>query len=332
MRIANLRNMLAACVFLSVIVCPAVGKIIYVNDDATGANNGTSWTDAYTDLQSAVATSISSDQIWVAAGTYKPGSSRYDSFQMKNGVGIYGGFAGNEDPNLFDPADRDFTTSETILSGDIGAVGNNTDNCYHVIYNQQGTTLDSGAVLDGFTITAGNANSSTYPDDRGGGMLNYDCNTSIATCTFSANSSLNYGGGMYNRDSSPKVSDCNFSDNDASYGGALFNWSSGPNVVSCSFKTNTARGGAVYNYDHSYPSFSYCIFNNNSGDYAGAVFSQDSNSAFFYCDFTNNSASESAGAIYNARSSPFLKNCLFANNTATNSIAQSTTGIIAARI
>ena len=67
MRIANPRNMLVACVFLSVIVCPAVGKIIHVNDDAGGANNGTSWTDAYTDLQSALSTSNFGDQIWVAA-------------------------------------------------------------------------------------------------------------------------------------------------------------------------------------------------------------------------------------------------------------------------
>jgi len=163
--------MLAACVFLSVIVCPVAGKIIYVNDDANGANDGTSWTDAYTDLQSALATSIYSDQIWVAGGIYKPGPMRSHSFQMKNGVGIYGGFAGNEDPNLFDPADRDFSTNETILSGDIGAVGNNTDNSYHVIYNQQETTLDSSAILDGFTITGGYAYGSGY--DFGGGICNY---------------------------------------------------------------------------------------------------------------------------------------------------------------
>ena len=78
--------------------------VVFVDASATGANDGTSWADAYADLQDALATAVSGDDIWVAAGTYKPTSTmdRTVSFVMVEGVGIYGGFAGNEDPATFD--------------------------------------------------------------------------------------------------------------------------------------------------------------------------------------------------------------------------------------
>ncbi len=68
----------------------------YVDADATGNNNGTSWTDAYTTFQSALTAASAGYEIWVAAGTYYPSvevggtGDRYQTFQMKNGVSIYG--------------------------------------------------------------------------------------------------------------------------------------------------------------------------------------------------------------------------------------------------
>ncbi|MHC4620932.1 MAG: right-handed parallel beta-helix repeat-containing protein, partial [Planctomycetota bacterium] len=292
MWIANLKNLLVACVFLSVIVCPAAGKIIYVNDDASGANNGTSWTDAYTDLQSALAAATSSDRIWVAAGSYTPGPLRSHSFEMKNGVGIYGGFAGNEDPNLFDPADRDFTANETILSGDIGVAGNNADNSYHVIYNQQGTTLDSSAILDGFTITGGNSYGGS--PGMGGGMLNYGtasypCSPTVINCIIYGNSAV-FGGGVSNFNyCSPTLANCIIYGNSAdSCGGGLYNGLyCSPIVTNCTFYDNSARnyGGGIHNEGYSPPVVTNCILWADSAamddEIRGSV---DSMPVVTYCD------------------------------------------------
>ena len=54
----------------------AQGQTIYVNQAATGANNGTSWTDAYVDLQVALNSIASSNRtVWVASGTYRPANT-----------------------------------------------------------------------------------------------------------------------------------------------------------------------------------------------------------------------------------------------------------------
>src|SRR6187399_2636952 len=75
----------------------------YVKASATGANNGTSWTDAFTTLQGALtaaATCPGITQVWVAAGTYLPTQTsinmsplypRHLAFNMRNGLAIFGG-------------------------------------------------------------------------------------------------------------------------------------------------------------------------------------------------------------------------------------------------
>ena len=69
---------------------------IYVNLNASGSGDGSSWDNAFTNLESALAAANSGDEIWVAKGTYKPGDTREDSFQLKDGGSIYGGFAATE--------------------------------------------------------------------------------------------------------------------------------------------------------------------------------------------------------------------------------------------
>ncbi len=144
-------------------ICCYGDNIIYVNPDANDPNsfhNGTSWLDAYIDLQEALHAGRTCGffQIWVAEGTYKPTKrsdigARAVSFELPSNVGIYGGFPNTGDPNWYD---RNWHTHITTLSGDVINLGDKSDNSYHLV-----KCVDvNNAVLDGFTITAGYANSS----------------------------------------------------------------------------------------------------------------------------------------------------------------------------
>ncbi|MCX5636975.1 MAG: right-handed parallel beta-helix repeat-containing protein, partial [Planctomycetota bacterium] len=243
---ANLKTWLVMAVFLSGMVGTSFGgKIIYVDANAVG-NNGSSWADAYKFLQDGLADAKSSAkpvEIRVAQGIYKPDEDtlhpngtgdRTAAFQLINGVTLKGGYAG---PRMSlsgaDPNSRDIKEYETILSGDIGIPSDKSDNCFHVFYHPEGLNLDDTAILDGFTITGGNADDDSWPDDCGGGMFNqYHNSPTVKDCTFTENSAY-AGGGMYNDySSSPTVEGCTFSENSATYGGGgMYNYKSSPTVA-----------------------------------------------------------------------------------------------------
>jgi predicted outer membrane repeat protein len=209
----------------------AEANIIYVDAEAKGLNNGGSWRNAFTDLQDALDEAEPLDQIWVAAGTYKPtrqfidGDPRSAAFQMVNGVAIYGGF--QPDEGITKLEDRDWVAHEAILSGDIGIEGDPADNSYHVFYTEDDLWLDGSAILDGFTITGGNANEPDYP----GGVC---------------------GGGMYSDHSLPTLNNISFVDNSADYGGALYvgaplTITEPLTLTNVTFVDNSAeRGGGAY--------------------------------------------------------------------------------------
>ena len=185
---------------------------IYVDQNATGANNGTSWANAYKDLQPALIAAVSGDTLRVAQGVYKPtaGYSRAPTFQLKNRVTLYGGYptgGGTRNP----------AANVTTLSGDIGTVGDNSDNSYHVV---TGRETDNTAVLDGFTITGGNA-SGGDPDDRGGGMYSKAGSPTVQNVIFTGNSATNDGGGMY-YDAGGTLTNVTFAGNAATNGGGMY--------------------------------------------------------------------------------------------------------------
>jgi hypothetical protein len=262
---------------------PHQAQLIFVAQTATGANDGTSWADAFTTLQPALDAAVSGDQIWVAEGTYKPtfeftpGNPRSVSFQMKNGVEIYGGFAGIESSL----EERDWATNRTILSGDLGIEGDISDNSYHVFFHPEGTVLDNSAILDGFTITGGNATGAWPPQYIGGGMVNINVSPTLANCTFSGNTASYGGGGMSNYNSSPILTNCAFKNNSGYGGGGMRNTSSSPVLTNCTFSGNTATSGAGIFNDSSSPRISNSIF---WGDTPDEIYNSTSSPVITYSD------------------------------------------------
>ncbi|MEM1093651.1 MAG: hypothetical protein AAGJ10_03530 [Bacteroidota bacterium] len=188
---------------------------IYVDADANGANNGTSWANAFTSLQSALAVATGSDEIWIAGGTYYPtsGSSRTISFTItgdQDGLKIYGGFAGTETQR----SQRDIGANQVVLSGDIGNPGSINDNSFHVVLFDGGTALGTSytanvttsTVLDGVIITNGHANGSNanaagagiFCDGRGSGNA---CSPTLSNVVVVGNIA-SVGAGLFNNGSS----------------------------------------------------------------------------------------------------------------------------------
>ncbi len=242
---------------------------------------------------------------------------RRAAFQLKNGVALYGGFDGTET----DLEERDWEANPTILSGDIGIEGDASDNAYHVFYHPDGTNLDNTAVLDGFTVTGGNADGDAQRNTLGAGMYNNHSSPTLTNCTFSNNSAGYRGGGIYNDTSSPVLINCLLESNSAvERGGGMYNiWSSSPTLTNCTFSDNEARaGGGMSNLSAS-PSLTDCAFTGNSAiEGGGAMDNYSSSPTLTNCTFSGNHTDGTGGAMINQISSPTMTNCTFTGNSADN--------------
>ncbi|WP_460640247.1 choice-of-anchor Q domain-containing protein, partial [Larkinella harenae] len=255
------------------------GSILYVKPGGSGLGNGSSWAHASPDLQ-AMINAPGVEQVWVAAGTYKPtnNSDRTISFGLKNGVAVYGGFVGTESRLTQRPAVNPGNGSSSVLSGAIGST-----NSYHVVYN--GSGINRTAVLDGFVITNGKAESFYSHYRYGGGMYNSGSSPTVVNCSFQQNTAIESGGGLYNENNSnPILINCNFLSNEAaSSGGGIYNTDSPPTLISCSFQGNTSfNGGALYNRNSS-PALTNCSFQGNIASSAGGAIFGNSMSTLTNC-------------------------------------------------
>ncbi|MFQ3684770.1 MAG: cadherin, partial [Roseiflexus sp.] len=194
-----------------------------------GGGDCSSWATACI-LSAALRIANSGDQIWVEKGVHKPTtdrSNRTASFALKNGVAIYGGFAGTETAL----SQRNPSVNVTVLSGDIDnndavdangvTTTINGNNSYRVV---TANNVNNTTVLDGFVITGGLANGSSPAIlSRGGGMFNQNSSPTLTNVTFSGNTAK-FGGGMYNfENSSPTLTNVTFSGNTAKFGGGMYN-------------------------------------------------------------------------------------------------------------
>ena len=317
---------------LIVYVCSAkelTAKVIFVSEKASGDDNGSSWENAFRNLQDALANANNGDEIWVAEGTYRPdrggGNSQGDfniSFSLKSEVAIYGGFSEGESQL----AQRDFLSNETILSGDLNQDDNpdnaNTrlENSVHVVESHGN---NSTAILDGFVITSGDAVIPSDSRSEGGGIRIENGSPTIRNCTFRHNHAIK-GGAIY-LSSNPTIEHCMFTDNRARLGGAIYNHSNTMTISSCTFQSNAANleegqggfaGGAIYN-DSTTITVNSCIFESNtSRSEGGAMFNSQSSMVIAdNCVFNSNIAFSSGGGIFSSRSEIQITNSNFKENS-----------------
>ncbi len=248
----------------------------HVDADAPGpVHDGRNWATAMLTLQDALAAAGSGDEILMAEGVYKPdqgggatAGSREATFMLKPGLTIRGGFPGYGLPR---PDARNPAAYVTILSGDLQGNDqwgnlNLNENSYHVV---TGPADGLPAVLDGVTITGGNADGA-YSNHYGGGLYNPDGKVQAVNCTFRANTGV-WGGALMNFGPSVVLVNCQLTGNRAlMLGGGLYNYEGAATLTNCRVAGNTAEyaettgGAAIYNLNGSLTVLDCTIADNRS--------------------------------------------------------------------
>ncbi|MBI3235732.1 MAG: NHL repeat-containing protein [Bacteroidetes bacterium] len=283
----------------------------YVTVSGGGNTDGSTWTDALDNagFRTALQNATAGDEFWLAEGTYIPDNVRDSSFRIPNGVKIYGGFSATD--TLW--SQRNWKKNITILSGDIGSQNVSSDNCYHVLLTYH---TDTSSVVDGFTISDGNANGNGNLRNHGAGFLN--------------------DGGNSGNASSVTVRNCHFKDNKASGdGGGFTDYGSldgyvASLIINCVFEGNSGgNGGGLYaagyngnNTGTSYTTAINCVFVNNTCNSLGGGAHAHINGgqlSLINCTFTENSSGGGSGsAYYDYKGNTSIVNCIFHNNTGTD--------------
>ena len=327
-----MRKRLAFLSLLAIVPSRAFGVVWYVDADATGAGDGTSWGDAYTSIQPAITAASSNDSIWVAEATYA------EAITLKSGVSVYGGFEGTETQL----SERDIVAYPSVIDASTADGGGPAD---HVVL-MSGIT---NARIDGFTITGGFGRLVEY---GGGGLLcnNLDDTSTIADCIITGNStdesgsgagvrcrysspiltnctiSGNWcggdtpgvGGGLDCYYSSPRLSYCTISDNRGGFNGGGVSCSHGsPWLINCTISGNSATFGGGMEWYGSSPVLIGCVISGNSADGGGGVFCGASTATIIKCIISGNSATGGGGGVFGQDSAPTIKNCIISGNSAT---------------
>ena len=305
-----------------------VGNIIYVTQTGAGNQSGDSWANATASIEEAQALAQTYDAVvWVAAGTYYGDTTTLNAFTMRDGVNVYGGFAGDE-PASFDLSQRNFETNATILDG---------QNERRVL--NQPFEFNNEAIWSGFTIQNGRISGNgaganllrnghlsqckvqnNYSTNGSGGGI-YCSNASVEGCVIVNNSCRKSGGGACALSSA--VSDCRIENNTATNGGGGVSVD-GSTVVNCQIVGNQSAGdgGGAWSYNTR---FTYCdIFGNHSNNNGGGLYSYYSTyilnprlqpTIMSYCQIANNQSANNGGGVRMGYYNDRMLNSLVVNNT-----------------
>ena len=325
------QRLLLSILMMIIAMSALTAKTIYVKSDATGSDNGTSWADAYVLLQSALDDATAGDEIWVAAGTYKPtaiagnGSGNRDrAFVLKANVALYGGFAGTESTLEERQLPPFGTPSPTILSGDFDNNGTATDgDAYHVVISAG--DWDNAGSVDGFTITCGysldsnnqytNVNDLEIKKYCGAGMCCCYSSPTLTNMTFSDNIAC-HGGGIFNENSSSTLTNVSISGNEANEsGGGICNVNSSAIITNVSLSNNQAHSGGGICDEYSTSTLNNVISSENMAHDGAGIYLGNSSSTITNVAIYGNYGSDGCG-IYIYNSSPTLINVTIYGNFA----------------
>lgn len=313
----------------------ALAGILRVDADAVGAADGSSWSDAYPDLQHALAAAISGDEIWVAAGVYKPtpGSDRNVSFELKSGVSLYGGFAGTESLRL--QRDTDPMANGCVLSGDLAGddgpnFGNIADNSYNVLDGRGAT----GAVVDGFKIERGFANGVGDFNERGAGIVFSSNDTATLRNVWFDRNKATFGGALYANASGISMLDCAFTGNEANEGGALYANNGVVFAYGIRAVGNRAlsRGGAIRAVRVRMEVVNSVLAGNSSDGRGGAVSASTLTEyqRFTNCNILFNTSQQTGSAFESENAELWVMNCILLGNVAAEGAEIGPTALFAA--
>ncbi len=252
-------------------ITPDANNILYVNKAATGNGSGDSWANALTDVQAAIDAATAGDKIFVKKGEYTLTASIF----MKEGVKMYGSFAGTE---------------TSLAARDLSGFSNNAANAtilksnggQRVISNvfTSGSLMTSASVLDGFVLTEG------YDPFDGGGIYNSHASPTLSHLIISGNEAGQDGGGIYNTNSSsPALTNLTILGNTASRdGGGMANNNSSPVLTNVTIHGNSVPvfgGGGMYNANSSSPTLTNTLLLGNTGGIQG-IYNNSSSTTITY--------------------------------------------------
>lgn len=313
---------------------PPPATKLFVKANATGLNNGTSWANAYTNIQSAL-DNTNLDTVFVAAGTYYPtrspincsncADSRSYTIQMRNNVKVFGGFAGTETWLSQRPA---IGAQPSILSGNIGSTIASNDNSFHVVLVYEVT----GVQIDGFTIRDGWADGPNQFSTTGS-IGNFICNTSGAGVFANASSFIMKNCTIRNN-TIQAVGGTSQNNTIESGAGVYVNNHTTVDFINDDFINNwaTNRGGGLFvdGYGANYTSISKCNFISNiSNNYGGGCDLTSTYSGYLGdCIFTGNTAKYGGGLSGGGNIADItIYNSVFAGNTISSSFAGQGAGV-----
>jgi hypothetical protein len=289
--------------------------VVFVNAGASAGGDGSSWVQAFNNLQAAINASSDSGDIWMKGGTY----TLSNQVSVNKAVTIYGGFRGDEE--LLDAHDPAANT--TIIDGD---------------HNTRCLFISADAIIDGLSIQNGRHIASI--NGQGGGIYIDNAAPHLINCAISNNALdipgvSGQGGAIYNEGGSPVIANCHFENNltsntaQPSEGGAIFNNGGFPSISNTIFINNRAPGdgsggGAIY-ISSGNATITACRFVDNyaglsSSGLGGAIYLgggiQTISDSYFQGNLAEGLSMARGGAIYNASATLTLTNTIFLGNEA----------------